>query len=74
MPPSAGEENGWTGKQFTDALRHDQGNPGYNRDLRQLLHVGFKIAAQVGGTYIQALKANSEVIAKTSPATFWSAT
>lgn len=62
--PSAETVNGWTSTQFTDALRHDQSNPGYNADLRQLLHVGFKIAAQLGDTYIQALKDNSEVVAK----------
>ena len=62
--PSAEEVNSWTSTQFTDALRHDQSNPGYNADLRQLLHVGFKIAAQLGDTYIQALHDNSEVVAK----------
>ncbi|MGL5018222.1 MAG: tagaturonate epimerase family protein [Luteolibacter sp.] len=62
--PSAKEVNGWTSTQFTDALRHIPMNPGYNADLRQLLHVGFKIAAQLGDTYIQALKDNSEVVAK----------
>ncbi len=62
--PTAEEVNAWTSTQFTDALRHDQTNPGYNADLRQLLHVGFKIAAQLGDTYIQALKDNSEVVAK----------
>jgi hypothetical protein len=62
--PSAEEVNGWSSKQFTDALRHDQSNPGYNADLRQLLHVGFKIAAQLGPTYIQALHDNSAVVAK----------
>lgn len=61
--PSAEEVNGWTSTQFTDALRHIPTNPGYNADLRQLLHVGFKIAAQLGGTYIQALHDNSEVVA-----------
>ncbi len=62
--PSAEEVNDWTSTQFTDALRHDQSNPGYNADLRQLLHVGFKIAAQLGDTYIQALHDNSAVVAK----------
>lgn len=62
--PSAEEVHGWTSTQFTDALRHDQSNPGYNADLRQLLHVGFKIAAQLGDTYIQALHDNSAVVAK----------
>ena len=62
--PSAEEVNGWTSTQFTDALRHNPLNPRYNPDLRQLLHVGFKIAAQLGNTYIQALHDNSPVIAK----------
>jgi hypothetical protein len=62
--PSAEEVNGWTSEQYTSALRHDQSNPGYNADLRQLLHVGFKVAAQLGETYINALEANSAVVAK----------
>jgi hypothetical protein len=62
--PSAEEVNGWTSNQFTDALRHQPENPGYNADLRQLLHVGFKIAAQLGDRYLQALNSNSEVVAK----------
>ena len=62
--PSAEEVNGWTSRQFTDALRHDPSNPGYNPDLRQLLHVGFKIAAQLGDTYIRALRDHSAVVAK----------
>jgi hypothetical protein len=62
--PSAAEVNGWTSTQFTDALRHIPSNSGYNADLRQLLHVGFKIAAQLGDTYIQALEDHSEVVDK----------
>jgi len=62
--PSAEEVNGWTSGQFTSALRHDQSDPGYNADLRQLLHVGFKIAAQLGDEYINSLKTNSAVVAK----------
>jgi hypothetical protein len=62
--PSAETVNGWTSSQFTDALRHIPTNPSYNADLRQLLHVGFKIAAQLGETYIQALKDNREIVSK----------
>ncbi len=62
--PTASEVNGWTSTQFTDALRHIPTNPGYNADLRQLLHVGFKIAAQLGDTYIDALRDHSEIVAK----------
>jgi hypothetical protein len=62
--PSAETVNGWTSKQYTSALRHDQSNPEYNPSFRQLLHVGFKIAAKMGPRYIDALEANEDVIAK----------
>ena len=62
--PSAEEVNGWTSQQYTSALRHDQSNPEYNPSFRQLLHVGFKIAAKMGPRYIDALEANEDVIAK----------
>ena len=62
--PSAEEVKGWTSEQYTAALRHDQSNAGYNQHFRQLLHVGFKVAAQLGDTYLDALKANRDVIGK----------
>ena len=46
------------------ALRHDQADPAYNPSLRQLLHVGFKVAAKMGSRYLEALEANQVVIAK----------
>ena len=62
--PSPDVVNGWTSDQFTGALRHDQSNPAYNPSLRQLLHVGFKVAAKMGDRYLKALEANEEVVAK----------
>ena len=62
--PSADEVNGWTSEQYVSALTHDQGNPNYNANVRQLLHVGFKIAAQMGDRYLDALKENDEVISE----------
>ena len=62
--PSAEEVNGWTSEQFVSALTHNQSDPGYNANVRQLLHVGFKIAAQMGDRYLDALKEHEEVIAK----------
>src|SRR6202020_2069489 len=62
--PRPEEENGWTSEQFTSALRHDQSNPAYNPSFRQLLHVGFKVAAKMGDRYLNALEANEEVVAK----------
>jgi len=46
------EVNQWTSAQFTSALRHDPRSPAYNSSLRQLLHVGFKVAAKMGPRYL----------------------
>lgn len=54
----------WTSTQYTEALRHVQSNPGYNPSLRQLLHVGFKIAAKMGERYLELLRANESIIAR----------
>jgi len=62
--PGGDQVRGWTSEQFVAALTHDQSNPGYNPHLRQLLHVGFKVAAQLGDTYLDALKANREVVSR----------
>lgn len=62
--PKPEEVNGWTSEQYTSALRHDQGNKAYNQSFRQLLHVGFKVAAKLGDRYLKALEANEEVVAK----------
>ncbi|SNS82864.1 tagaturonate epimerase [Granulicella rosea] len=62
--PTPEEVNGWTSEQYTSALRHDQSNPAYNQSFRQLLHVGFKVAAKMGRKYLDALEANEEIVAK----------
>jgi tagaturonate epimerase len=62
--PSPLEVDRWSSVQFTSALRHDQSSPAYNSSLRQLLHVGFKVAAKMGGRYLDLLEANEAVIAK----------
>jgi hypothetical protein len=47
----------WTAEQFVSALRHDQTCPQYNPNLRQLLHVGYKVAAKMGDRYLEMLDA-----------------
>jgi len=53
--PAASLVQGWSAGQFVSALRHEPANPAFNPHLRQLLHVGYKIAAQMGERYLQAL-------------------
>jgi hypothetical protein len=62
--PSPGEVRGWSSDQYTSALRHVRGAAAYNSSLRQLLHVGFKVAAKMGNRYLDMLEANEAVIAK----------
>lgn len=62
--PSPGEVRGWSSDQYTSALRHVRSNPAYNSSFRQLLHVGFKIAAKIGTRYLDLLEANEAVIAR----------
>jgi hypothetical protein len=54
--PSASSVQKWTSEQFVAALRHDSTNPQFNPFLRQLIHVGFKVAAQMGERYLSMLR------------------
>jgi hypothetical protein len=62
--PTAAEVNAWAGEQYATALRHDQRDPRYNPNFRQLLHVGFKVAAQLETRYTDALKEFETIVAK----------
>jgi tagaturonate epimerase len=62
--PSPQEVALWSADQFTSALRHDPGSPAYNSSLRQLLHVGFKVAAKMGCRYLDLLESNEAIIAR----------
>ena len=62
--PKPSEVNEWRSEMFTSALRHDQSNSAYNPSFRQLLHVGFKVAAKMGDRYLKALQQNEEVVAR----------
>jgi hypothetical protein len=62
--PSADDVSKWDGNRYAQTLRHDQSSPHYNPNVRQLLHVGYKVAAQMESRYTDALKANEAVVAK----------
>ncbi len=62
--PSVATVNAWNATQFTSALRHDQSNPQFNPHLRQLIHVGYKIAAKLGNRYLDALDKHEDSVAR----------
>ena len=62
--PTPSAVNSWTSDQYVKALRHDQRCPEYDVNVRQLLHVGYKVAAEMGVVYLDALISNEEIVAK----------
>ncbi|MCI0493858.1 tagaturonate epimerase family protein [candidate division KSB1 bacterium] len=54
----------WDGPTYVETLRHEKANPHYNLNFRQLLHVGYKVAAEMKDRYLDALKKYEAVIAK----------
>jgi hypothetical protein len=61
--PAPDEVTHWTSAQYVNALRHDQSCPEFNPNLRQLLHVGYKVAARFGKRYLDMLDACQTTIA-----------
>jgi len=69
--PTAETVNAWTGEQYARALRHNQADPLYNLHLRQLLHVGYKVAAQMGDRYYNALREFEPDVARNVTENLW---
>ena len=62
--PSLETVNKWSGEEYSAALCHDQSCESFNPDFRQLIHVGYKIAAQMGADYTDMLDKYSDIIAQ----------
>ncbi len=61
--PSLEQVQSWDGLTFSTTLRHDVHHKNYNPHFRQLLHVGYKIAAEKGEQYLKTLQEYKDVIA-----------
>ena len=62
--PSAATVAGWDSDDFREALLHDPGCPRYRPDLRQLMHVAYKLAAQAGPRYLDLIAEHRDVVAR----------
>ncbi len=60
--PSAAEVDQWDSAKFANTLRHIPGHPDYNPNFRQLIHVGYKIAAECGATYTNLLDKHRDLV------------
>lgn len=62
--PSVDQVRRWSADEYVSALRHDPNCSQYNQHVRQLLHVGYKIAAKMGDKYLDMLRSCEQAIAK----------
>jgi hypothetical protein len=69
--PKPEEVNTWSSKKFAESLRHIQSNPNYNPNFRQLIHVAFKMAANLGAVYTNALEKHADIIGKQVTENLW---
>ncbi len=62
--PEPDQVDRWDEERFATTLRHNVHHPNYNPHFRQLLHVAYKIAAEFGERYLEALHRYEAVIAR----------
>jgi tagaturonate epimerase len=62
--PSKQVVDGWSASKMADSLRHIPGNKDYNPNIRQLIHVGYKLAAMNMKEYFALLEANEKTVSE----------
>ena len=60
--PSPEEVDTWDSEKYANTLRHIPGHPQYNSNFRQLIHVGYKVAAEMGEKYTGLLKKHAGIV------------
>ena len=62
--PSVETVNGWSSENYVRTLRHDSDCPDYNPSFRQLIHVAYKVAFELGDEYMHALEKHADIVGK----------
>ena len=62
--PSPEEVEKWDAETYARTMRHNQSDPLYNPSFRQLIHVSYKIAAELGAEFYPALEKHTDVIGR----------
>ncbi len=60
--PSADEVSKWNSRKLAASLRHETGNPEYNPDMRQLMHVSYKLAAEKMDKFYDLLEEHADIV------------
>ena len=62
--PSSQEVAAWDAQTFARTMRHNPADPLFNPSFRQLIHVSYKIAAELGDEFYPALEKYADAIGK----------
>lgn len=62
--PAPAEVRRWDAARFVATVRHVRADPTYDRQVRQLMHVGYKVAAEMGDRYTDLLLACRTSVAR----------
>jgi hypothetical protein len=62
--PSKQEISEWNSDKFSDSLKHNPGSSDYNPNMRQLIHVAYKLAALQMKDYFRLLETNEQIVSK----------
>jgi tagaturonate epimerase len=62
--PEPSEVEKWSSQKFANTLRHIPDHPDYNPSFRQLIHVGYKVAAEYGNDYLSMLNTHADIVGK----------
>ncbi len=62
--PSPETVNNWSGEKFAGTLRHIPGHPDYNPGFRQLIHVGYKVAAEFSNVYLNLIRIHEDIVGR----------
>jgi hypothetical protein len=60
--PSADEVRHWNGQKFASCIRHNPQDSSYNPDMRQLMHIAYKLAARNSPSYLELIRINRDLI------------
>ena len=60
--PTPEEVAKWDAQTYARTMRHNQEDPLYNPSFRQLIHVSYKIAAELADGFLPALEKHTDVI------------
>ncbi len=54
--PSPADVERWGAEEYAETLRHDQSSPRFNPHFRQLVHIAFRVAAEMGDRFKDELR------------------